>query len=164
MNVMSYNGFTACAEYSDEDGLFIGHIAGIKDVVGFHGESINELRKAFEEAVTDYLETCARLGRTKESPVDENLRGFFVSNSADFNTPLLLPQIHHLPTIIRIKPLHCLRHLLPIRPKILLKHLALMADHEAHHPGVVILSRPGDQGEAATHLVSNQIAVSAARG
>ena len=40
----------------------MGHIAGIKDVVGFHGESVNELRKAFEEAVTDYLETCAKLG------------------------------------------------------------------------------------------------------
>ena len=62
MTVMNYNGFTACVEYSDEDCLFVGHIALIKDVVGFHGESVNELRKAFEEAVTDYLETCARLG------------------------------------------------------------------------------------------------------
>lgn len=62
MTVMKYNSFTARVEYSDEDGLFVGHIAGVKDVVGFHGESINELRKAFEEAVTDYLETCARPG------------------------------------------------------------------------------------------------------
>lgn len=61
MTVMKYNGFTARVEYSDEDGLFVGHIAGIKDVVGFHGESINELREAFEEAVADYLETCAKL-------------------------------------------------------------------------------------------------------
>ncbi|TEA59766.1 type II toxin-antitoxin system HicB family antitoxin [Pseudomonas sp. CH235] len=68
MNVMGYNGFSARVEYSDEDGLFIGHIAGIRDVVGFHGESINELRKSFEEAVTDYLETCARLGANKRKP------------------------------------------------------------------------------------------------
>lgn len=61
MTVMKYNGFTARVEYSDEDGLFVGHIAGIKNVVGFHGESINELREAFEEAVADYLETCAKL-------------------------------------------------------------------------------------------------------
>ena len=49
--------------YSDEDGLFVGHIVDIKVVVGFHAESVSELRAAFEEAVTDYLETCAKLGR-----------------------------------------------------------------------------------------------------
>lgn len=54
---------TIMGDYSDEDGLFVGHIVDIKDVVGFHGESLSELRVAFEEAVTDYLETCAKLGR-----------------------------------------------------------------------------------------------------
>jgi len=50
-------------EYSDEDQLLIGHVAGIRDVIGFDGESISELRQPFEEAVDDYLETCERLGR-----------------------------------------------------------------------------------------------------
>lgn len=63
MNVMNYKGYAARIEYSDEDGLLIGHIAGIRDVVGFHGESVAELRAAFEEAVNDYLDTCAKLGR-----------------------------------------------------------------------------------------------------
>ncbi|MBF8747379.1 type II toxin-antitoxin system HicB family antitoxin [Pseudomonas monteilii] len=48
-------------EYSDEDQLLIGHVAGIRDMIGFHGESVRELRQAFEEAVDDYLETCKRL-------------------------------------------------------------------------------------------------------
>ena len=39
----------------------MGHIAGIRDVIGFHGESVTELRSAFMEAVDDYLETCQRL-------------------------------------------------------------------------------------------------------
>ncbi|MFD2642930.1 type II toxin-antitoxin system HicB family antitoxin [Pseudomonas japonica] len=63
MNVMTYKGYAARIEYSDEDQLLIGHVAGIRDVIGFHGESVVELRNAFEEAVDDYLETCARLGR-----------------------------------------------------------------------------------------------------
>ncbi|MDB5982758.1 MAG: HicB family protein [Pseudomonas sp.] len=63
MNVMNYKSYAARIEYSDEDGLLIGHIAGIRDVVGFHGESVSELRAAFEEAVNDYLDTCAKLGR-----------------------------------------------------------------------------------------------------
>ncbi|MBH3413303.1 MULTISPECIES: type II toxin-antitoxin system HicB family antitoxin [Pseudomonas] len=63
MNVMTYRGYAARIEYSDEDQLLIGHVAGIRDVIGFHGESISELRRAFEEAVDDYIETCEKLGR-----------------------------------------------------------------------------------------------------
>ena len=73
MNVMNYQGYAARIEYSEEDGLFVGHIAGIKDIVGFHGESVQELRNAFEEAVTDYLETCTKLGRTPQKPYSGHL-------------------------------------------------------------------------------------------
>ncbi|OEC33245.1 Predicted nuclease of the RNAse H fold, HicB family [Pseudomonas cuatrocienegasensis] len=73
MNAMNYKGYAARIEYSDEDGLFIGHIAGIRDVVGFHGESVKELRMAFEEAVDDYLETCAKLGRPPQKPYSGKL-------------------------------------------------------------------------------------------
>jgi predicted HicB family RNase H-like nuclease len=60
---MNYKGYAARINYSDEDGLFVGHVAGIRDVIGFHGESVRELRAAFEEAVDDYLDTCSRLSR-----------------------------------------------------------------------------------------------------
>lgn len=66
MNVMTYKGYAARIEYSDEDQLLVGHVAGIRDVIGFHGESVAELRAAFEEAVDDYLETCQRLGRAPQ--------------------------------------------------------------------------------------------------
>jgi predicted HicB family RNase H-like nuclease len=60
---MNYKGYAAQVRYSEEDGCFVGHIAGIRDVVGFHGESVTGLRAAFEEAVDDYLKTCEKLGR-----------------------------------------------------------------------------------------------------
>ena len=60
MNTMRYKGYAARIEYSDEDGGFIGHIAGIRDIVGFHGESVDELRAAFKDAVEDYIETCKK--------------------------------------------------------------------------------------------------------
>jgi predicted HicB family RNase H-like nuclease len=66
--MMNCNGYAVRIDYSDEDGLFVGHIVGIKDVVGFHGASVSELRAAFEEAVSDYLETCAKLGRAPQKP------------------------------------------------------------------------------------------------
>jgi predicted HicB family RNase H-like nuclease len=63
MNTMEHKGFAARVEYSEEDGCFIGHIAGIRDVIGFHGDSVSELRASFEEAVEDYLATCKKLGK-----------------------------------------------------------------------------------------------------
>lgn len=73
MNTMTYRGYTARIEYSNEDGCFIGHLAGISDVIGFHGESVAELRAAFEEAVDDYFETCQKLNRLPQTPYSENL-------------------------------------------------------------------------------------------
>jgi predicted HicB family RNase H-like nuclease len=73
MSTMNYKGYAARIEYSDEDGCFIGHIAGIKDVIGFHAESVNELRAAFEEAVNDYLATCAKAGRAPQKPYSGKL-------------------------------------------------------------------------------------------
>ncbi|WP_236172555.1 type II toxin-antitoxin system HicB family antitoxin [Pseudomonas sp. YH-1] len=73
MTPMKYQGYAARIEYSDDDGLFIGHVAGIRDVIGFHGESVGELREAFEEAVDDYLATCSKLGREPQRPFSGKL-------------------------------------------------------------------------------------------
>jgi predicted HicB family RNase H-like nuclease len=74
MNTMTYKGFAARVEYSEDDGCFVGHIAGIRDVIGFHGESVAELRAAFEEAVDDYLKTCKKLGQEPNRPYSGQFR------------------------------------------------------------------------------------------
>ena len=43
-NSMVFEGYAARIGFSSEDECFIGHIAGIKDVVGFHGETVSELK------------------------------------------------------------------------------------------------------------------------
>ncbi len=73
MNTMRYKGYAASIEYSDDDECFVGHIAGIKDRVGFHGESVTELKNAFQEAVEDYLETCAAVGKEPQKPYSGKL-------------------------------------------------------------------------------------------
>lgn len=62
-NAMSYKGYAARIDYDDEDGLFFGRIAGIRDRVGFHAETVTDLRDAFHEAVDDYIDTCAKIGK-----------------------------------------------------------------------------------------------------
>lgn len=67
-NVMDYKGYKARVEFDDDDGCFIGHIAGINDVIGFHGESVAEIKAAFIKAVDDYLATCSTVGKPAEKP------------------------------------------------------------------------------------------------
>jgi predicted HicB family RNase H-like nuclease len=68
MNTMTYNGYSARIEFDAEDRLFVGHIAGIRDIVGFHGESVDELEAAFHEAVDDYLAACKKLEQAPDKP------------------------------------------------------------------------------------------------
>lgn len=62
-NSMTYNGYAARIEYDDADGVFFGRIAGIRDGVTFHADTVEGLRAAFHEAVDDYVETCRKLGK-----------------------------------------------------------------------------------------------------
>lgn len=61
-NTMVYQGYSARIDY-DDDGLFTGKIAGITDTVSFHADTVEDLRAAFHEAVDDYIETCAQVGK-----------------------------------------------------------------------------------------------------
>jgi len=67
-NVMTYNGYSARIEYDGEDGILFGQIAGIRDGVSFHADSVDELREAFHEAVDDYIATCAAIGKDPQKP------------------------------------------------------------------------------------------------
>ncbi|MCP4073269.1 MAG: type II toxin-antitoxin system HicB family antitoxin [Hyphomicrobiales bacterium] len=63
MNTLSYNGYKARIEFDETDSILIGHIVGINDVIGFHADSVAELKRAFQESVDDYIETCAKIGK-----------------------------------------------------------------------------------------------------
>ncbi|MEO5341038.1 MAG: type II toxin-antitoxin system HicB family antitoxin [Magnetococcus sp. MYC-9] len=68
MNPMMYKGYAARIEYSDEDNCLIGRMTGIKPIITFHGDSVADLRTAFQESVDFYLETCASRGEKPERP------------------------------------------------------------------------------------------------
>lgn len=73
MNTMIHKGYTARIEFDERDAIFVGRILGIADVVGFHGENVTELRAAFVEAVEDYLDTCAKIGKPPLKPASGNM-------------------------------------------------------------------------------------------
>ena len=65
---MTYKGYVSTIEYSGEDNCLFGLIAGIRDIISYEGESVAEIRTAFEEAVDDYLEHCAATGKEPNKP------------------------------------------------------------------------------------------------
>ena len=73
MKGMNHKGYYAKVEFDSEDHIFVGHIVGIRDVVGFHGESVSELETAFREAVDDYLAACKKIGQEPNKPYSGNL-------------------------------------------------------------------------------------------
>jgi predicted HicB family RNase H-like nuclease len=73
MNTMTYKGYTARIDFDDRDDILVGRLLGIRDIVSFHADNVTELRTAFEEAVDDYLEACARLGKAPEKPASGKL-------------------------------------------------------------------------------------------
>jgi len=73
MNTMTYKGYTARIEFDDRDSILVGRLLGIVDIVSFHADNVSELRAAFEEAVDDYLEACAKVGKSPEKPASGKL-------------------------------------------------------------------------------------------
>ena len=72
-NILSHRGYRARVEFDAEDGLFFGRIAAIRDGVTFHAVTVPALVQAFQEAVDDYIDTCAKLGKTPERPFSGKL-------------------------------------------------------------------------------------------
>jgi len=51
----------------------VGHLAGIKDIVGFHGATVNELETSFHESVDNYIAISEETGRPVQRPFSGKL-------------------------------------------------------------------------------------------
>ncbi len=72
-NAMTYKGYITRIEFDAQDRIFFGRLAGIRDIVTFHGRTVDELEAAFKEAVDHYLATCAKLGDEPDKPYSGKL-------------------------------------------------------------------------------------------
>ncbi|SDO51720.1 Predicted nuclease of the RNAse H fold, HicB family [Methylobacterium phyllostachyos] len=73
-NVLRHRGYAARVEFDAEDHIFFGSIAGIGDKVGFHADTVSDLEAAFREAVDDYVDTCAKVGKDPQRPFSGSLQ------------------------------------------------------------------------------------------
>ena len=63
-NLFKYAEFLGSVQYSAEDEVFYGKVLGVDDLVTFEGSSVRELKKAFKDAVNDYVNACNLIGKS----------------------------------------------------------------------------------------------------
>ncbi|GAB1482906.1 hypothetical protein MASR2M78_17220 [Treponema sp.] len=52
---MKYKGYTGLVEYDDDAKIFHGEVIGLRDVITFQGQSVDELEKAMSDSIDFYI-------------------------------------------------------------------------------------------------------------
>ena len=66
--MMEYKGYVGKVEFDDEAGIFHGEVLDTRDVITFQGQSVDELKTAFQESIDDYLAFCKQRGEEPNKP------------------------------------------------------------------------------------------------
>lgn len=72
-DLMNYKGYYGSVHLDNEDLIFHGKVEFIRALVSYEGTDAKGLRKAFEEAIDDYLEMCAKQKIKPEKPFKGSL-------------------------------------------------------------------------------------------
>ncbi len=60
---LTYKNFKGSVEFDVERRIYRGKIRFIDDLITYEANSRSLLKKEFEAAINDYLDTCGKLGR-----------------------------------------------------------------------------------------------------
>lgn len=66
-----YKGYVGRYEVDQYDDVLHGHVDGIRDIVTFVAENLEDLEREFRISVDDYLEWCAEVGAEPNRPSAE---------------------------------------------------------------------------------------------
>ena len=66
--MMEYKGYIGKVEIDEEVGILYGEVINVRDVITFEGRSVDEIQKAFQESVDDYLDFCVQRKESPEKP------------------------------------------------------------------------------------------------
>lgn len=71
--MMEYKGYKAQIDFDEDDNVFYGEVINCDEGICFSGRSVDELRRAFEASVEDYIEWCRGRGLSPPSPFSGHL-------------------------------------------------------------------------------------------
>lgn len=67
-NLLSYKNYNGTVEYSKEDECLFGKVVGIKSLLSYEGNSIQELEQDFKTVIDEYIKDCEQRGIQPEQP------------------------------------------------------------------------------------------------
>lgn len=68
MNKFTYKGYTGTIDISIEDGCLHGQILFIDDIITYEGDTVDDIKTSFKEAVDRYLAYCKETGKPANKP------------------------------------------------------------------------------------------------
>lgn len=63
-----YKGYGCTVKYDPKDRIWYGKIDDISDLVNFHTKKFINIDEVARDAIDDYLDFCARVGKEPEKP------------------------------------------------------------------------------------------------
>lgn len=70
---MEYKGYVGTVQFDEDAEIFHGEVINLRDVITFQADSVEGLKKEFQESVEDYLEFCKERGEEPEKPFSGKL-------------------------------------------------------------------------------------------
>jgi predicted HicB family RNase H-like nuclease len=95
-NLLSYKNYNGTVEYSKEDGCLFGKVVGIKSLLSYEGNSIQELEKDFQTVIDDYMADCEEREIQPEQPYKGS---FNVRISPELHRTIAVYAIEHGETL-----------------------------------------------------------------
>jgi len=69
--MVEYKGYVGTVEA--DDGVFVGRVAGLRDVITFEETTFAEVEQAFRDSIDDYLAFCAERGEPPDRPYSRKI-------------------------------------------------------------------------------------------
>ncbi|MCY4382506.1 MAG: type II toxin-antitoxin system HicB family antitoxin [Nitrospinae bacterium] len=66
--VFEFKDYQGYVEYDEESEILHGKVLHVRDLITYEAETAKELKKAFQDSVNDYLETCEAEGIDPNKP------------------------------------------------------------------------------------------------
>ena len=90
-NIMRYKNYWAEVRYSEEDDCFWGKVEGLKNTsITFEGNTVDELKKDFKEAIDFYINNCKA---ANEKPEEQCKGSLNVRLGVDLHTKAKMKSI-----------------------------------------------------------------------
>ena len=78
-NYIEHKGYIGTVEYSKTDDILHGEVLGIRGLITYEGNSLDALKKDFEEAIESHLVFCEEKGVKPQKPYSGNLNDVKIS-------------------------------------------------------------------------------------